>query len=201
MSSEALVTVVIPASRRGGMLSEAIASVDAQTLDSSEVNLIINRATRWLPNKINESVAASRSKYVLILCDDDKLEPTYLARVIEEAEKGFDVVSTYLQTFGDLEVTWAPQPFTLQTFKYTTGPWITSLVTRKLWDEVGGYDPTMTYADYEFWYRCFKAGAKASYLNDPLFLYRIHAGQGSKHVSPENARAEIHRKHPELLAP
>ena len=58
-----------------------------------------------------------------------------------------------------------------------------SAFSRKLFDEVGGYDPQLTrlgYEDWDLWIRMFKVGAKATVINNldsanPFFRYRRHS--------------------------
>lgn len=55
---------------------------------------------------------------------------------------------------------------------------------RSLWEKVGGFDIGYHLAfDYDFWVRCFLAGARAAHLPAPLARFRIHAAQKSAAAS------------------
>jgi GT2 family glycosyltransferase len=61
---------------------------------------------------------------------------------------------------------------------------------RALWERVGGFDTAYHLAfDYDFWVRCFLAGARAARLPHPLARFRLHAAQ--KSTASECAADEI----------
>ncbi len=61
---------------------------------------------------------------------------------------------------------------------------------RSLWEKVGGFDPTYDLAfDYDFWVRCFLAGARIAYLPEVLSRFRLHAAQKSS--AAERAADEL----------
>ena len=48
---------------------------------------------------------------------------------------------------------------------------------KSVWQRVGGYDENMPHRgweDYDFWYRCLKAGYEIEVISVPLILYRKH---------------------------
>ena len=61
---------------------------------------------------------------------------------------------------------------------------------RALWEKVGGFDTAYHLAfDYDFWVRCFRAGARVAHLPATLTRFRLHAGQ--KSAAAEQAADEI----------
>lgn len=61
---------------------------------------------------------------------------------------------------------------------------------RSLWERVGGFDTTYHLAfDYDFWVRCFLAGAKVAHIARPLTQFRLHSAQ--KSTASEQAADEI----------
>lgn len=61
---------------------------------------------------------------------------------------------------------------------------------RSLWERAGGFDPSWPLVfDYEFWVRCFIAGARVAHIETPLARFRIHPGQ--KSAAAERAADEI----------
>lgn len=61
---------------------------------------------------------------------------------------------------------------------------------RSLWERVGGFDTAYHLAfDYDFWVRCFLAGARVAHLPEPLAQFRRHEGQ--KSVAADRAADEI----------
>ncbi len=58
---------------------------------------------------------------------------------------------------------------------------------RSLWEKAGGFDPKYRLAfDYDFWVRCFLAGARVGHLPEPLARIRLHGGDKSS-VSEQTA--------------
>jgi glycosyltransferase involved in cell wall biosynthesis len=61
---------------------------------------------------------------------------------------------------------------------------------RSLWERVGGFDPRYHLAfDFDYWVRCFLAGARVQRLARPLAKFRVHAAQ--KSAAAERAAEEI----------
>lgn len=61
---------------------------------------------------------------------------------------------------------------------------------RSLWEKTGGFDTRYHLAfDYDFWVRCFRAGARVTHLPATLARARIHVGQ--KSAGNESAADEI----------
>lgn len=70
---------------------------------------------------------------------------------------------------------------------------------RSLWEKVGGFDTGYHLAfDYDFWVRCFLAGARAAHLPAPLARFRLHAAQKSAAAGPaaDEIRAIVRRHLP-----
>ena len=61
---------------------------------------------------------------------------------------------------------------------------------RSLWEKVGPFNTAYHLAfDYDFWVRCFRAGARVAHLPATLTRFRLHAGQ--KSAAAERAADEI----------
>ncbi|PTX91106.1 glycosyltransferase family 2 protein [Opitutus sp. ER46] len=61
---------------------------------------------------------------------------------------------------------------------------------RTLWERVGPFDPRYQLAfDFDFWVRCFLAGARTARIPRALARFRLHAGQKSR--AAETAAREI----------
>jgi len=61
---------------------------------------------------------------------------------------------------------------------------------RSLWEKAGGFDNGYRLVfDYEFWVRCFRAGARVAHLPRPFTRFRIHAAQ--KYAASAQAADEI----------
>lgn len=203
-----LVSVVI-LSHRKGMAPEAFASAANQTVSDIEVRVAYS-PLNW-PAKLNDAVKTTAGEWVVLLCDDDVLDPRFIEECLLHAEHG-DLIYT------DRRI-WATgmDPFTAPVARYHSNnapggiygvkmspEWfvfgsslpMTCLIRRTLWDKLHGYDCELPHADTEFFLRAVQAGARLIYVAEPLFCYRLHPEQQSRldDTGPAALR-EIHRKH------
>jgi glycosyltransferase involved in cell wall biosynthesis len=74
---------------------------------------------------------------------------------------------------------------------------------RSLWEKAGPFDTTWNLVfDYEFWVRCFRAGARVAHLSERFTRFRIHGAQKSAAATKaaDEIRAVV-RKHLDAGAP
>jgi hypothetical protein len=185
------VSVIIPTNySRPEMLKEAVASVESQTL---KPNLIIEgRKGDWtgennMYEKLNKAVSEMKTDSFIVLCDDDKLAPTFVEQTVNKMmETKADLVGTKLQNFGDDE----------GVHQQAHVPYVTALITKDIWQRAGGYDPAAGMAaDWDFYWSCKEQGAKIEYVYEPLFLRREHGGQVSKIGNWRESYHYIRNKH------
>lgn len=190
------VTVVI-SGHRPEFAREAIASVEAQTIGIQHIELLHRRMDAWWGDKVNELTTLAKGKFLVLLCDDDRLHPTYLERCL--AERGSaDIVYTDTQIFGQRNFHWRMPPFGLSTFRWAAVPWTTALERLTLWRDVKGYDPDQDYQDTAHWIECAKRGATAVHIEEPLFESREHAAQGGRLMNVSSAALRMQAKYPDL---
>ena len=186
--SSVKVLIVIPTrGDRPEMLAEAEESVYGQTVGASE--LIVASGTDSVADRINTAIASSDCDAFALLCDDDKLDPMFIEKCSRRMEEtGADIVYTNCHIFGRRNCEGgALGEWTEENINRNTVPLVTSLCKKSMWARVGGYVLT-PYFDWDFWWRCFYAGASASWLKEPLWWYREHAGQCS---ATENATESL----------
>jgi glycosyltransferase involved in cell wall biosynthesis len=191
---------VIILSHRPDLLPEAFASALQQTYRDREI--VVKFCEAYWDDKLNEAVRATSSPYFVVLCDDDKLAPTYLARTVEEIERtGADIAYTDNQVFGIMPMKQGLPDFSLATLNTDCVPHFTALCRRDMFDAVGGYDGAVTYMDWDFWYRCAQHGADAVHLKgEYLFHYRVWGTNGSRELSHATCLAQLQEKHPNIIA-
>jgi hypothetical protein len=197
----ASLTLIIP-SHRPALLPFAFASVLNQTV---RPHLLVSfqeagaYSSSW-PVRVNALLPAITTTHFALLGDDDKLEPDYVEAVLRCLDDtGADIVDTDVQEFGDEAGVFPGLPWSLATFRHTTPVWFTSAVRTSLARELGGFDPSLEWQDYDFWYRCFKHGASRAHIDRVLWRWRSHGvQQGTGVIDKSFAREQIWRKHPEL---
>jgi len=200
------VTVVIPCYNHYKYIAEAIDSVRAQTYKNIEIIIVDDCSTELLEGKFiseyvnyldipvihhprNRGLAATRNTgicaipeddgLVLPLDADDKIHPTCIEKMVAQYKyRERDIISTYLETFGQYTRVSKPHPSpTWEDLRITNRLNCCSLFSRKMWWNLGGYDELMRqgYEDWEFWLRATKYGYKIHTIPEILFYYRKHA--------------------------
>jgi len=186
------VSIIIPCYNQAHWLSDAIESALAQTVkcevivvndgspdNTSEIArkypvILIEKENGGLSSARNAGIKASTGEYILTLDSDDKILPEFIEKCLEAND---DIVSTAQQEFGDSNNLWNSQPEhpVHEMFKYNNQINCCALYKKKIWEDIGGYDETMTgYEDWDAWYRATKLGYTITVIREPLFLYRKH---------------------------
>ena len=178
------VSICIPAyiatPRRGKTLHESIASALAQDYDDFEVIVVDDNSPLDIYDYISdfhdsrlkiikEKQRAGLTKNVIRsinygtniikpLCDDDCIAPDYLKQTIPlVCQYGYLVtaLAESPKTFGKKEG--ADEMYAKGSLVLRGGrcAFPAQIFTRKVWDELGGYDPAMYYFDYDFSVRAF----------------------------------------------
>lgn len=188
------VTVVIP-SHRPDMLAEAIASVHAQTVPCAM--LVHYSPGEWWPSKLNEMLDLVQTEFVLVLCDDDLLEPNAVALMVQAAdEHGANLVFSDYRFFGDQDWVQKAGPFTVDALREsnTLLGW-SALIRTTVFHWHGTFDASLDYQDWEFWLRMARREVRAAHVPLPLVRYRKHAGCGGYQIPWAEAKAAVLRKH------
>lgn len=194
---------VVILSHRPEFVAEAMQSAFAQTAHAPQV--VVNFDREYFPEKLNDAVRATRSDYVIVLPDDDRLDPTYCAKTIAAIRSGpYDLAYTDTQLFGQrlpFPIALGMPTFDREVLRMYCVPWVTALFTRDLFDRLGGFDCTLEYFDWDFWMRAADAGARAVHVREPLYQFRDHAGAGSRVMNHEPALHALRTKHAALHTP
>lgn len=179
------VLVVIPVHDRMAFLNNAIYSVGEQTRKADCITVtgnvgpgVITDAP--LAERINQAIETSDCDAFILLCDDDALAPTYIEKTVTAmAANGADIVYTDTEFFGDLTLRHYGQertrPWSSEINKHNTAQ-LSALTRRSLWRRVGGWADVPLF-DWDFWWRCYHAGASAVHVPEPLAMYRVHKDQ------------------------
>lgn len=191
---------VIILSHRPAFLPLAIASVQAQTY--RDVEIVVKHAADYWPNKMAEAMRAASGELLVPLCDDDELAPTFLARHVEMLDaSGSNLVYSDSEVIGSYHGTGpgmlrAPlrinlPDFSLEILRQACVPYITAMFTRKLYDDVGGYDGEQPFIDWDLDIRFAQAGALAWHLRgEYLYRQRHHGANCSVEMERTGAMAD-----------
>lgn len=193
------VSVVI-LSHRPGVLTDAMNSVVTQTFRDRE--MIVKFAEEYWPTKLNDAVRAASGEFVCLLCDDDMLAPTYVARTVAEIDRtGADIAYTDNDVFGIMPMKLGMPEFSRDEVYRNCVPYVTALFRRSLWERVGGFDGDQPYIDWDFWIRCAEAGATAVHLaGEYLYRQRVDGNNATRVMDHGAALARLKTKHPQVEA-
>jgi peptidoglycan/xylan/chitin deacetylase (PgdA/CDA1 family) len=200
------VAVVVPCYNLGRWLPETLASVLAQTRPAREIVVVDDGSddpdTIAVLDRVSELTAgrarteriphqgvalardhgcrATSAPYLLWLDADDLLDRRFLEKTASllDADPGLDFVATGTELFGDATGAWVPPPPHDLVRHLADGSYsITTLFRRRLWEAIGGCDPSLEAAeDWDFWLRALERGQLGAVVPEALFRYRIRAG-------------------------
>lgn len=170
MSSDPIVTVVVPCYQQGHFLGECLRSLQAQSrsdwraivvddcspdhqlisqvveaLADERVELVRHKRNRGLAAARNTGIRAARTEFVLPVDADDALEPEALACLLGafEEDPGLEAAYGDAQLFGRSDdVLTFPGPPDGAPLRHVgdTIPGAGTMMRRALWERLGGYD-------------------------------------------------------------
>jgi len=124
----------------------------------------------------NTGIAASNYDYIITLDADDFFFPRSIRTLLHYAKEDHDIFYGFITSSGT-----AVYPFqgviTRDILLNQNPIFCSSLFRKSIWEKVGGYKIRRGphYEDWNFWCRCFMAGAKFQYI--PTLVYE-HTERG-----------------------
>lgn len=230
---ELSIGVVIPCHNYGRFLDEAVDSVLAQSRPPDEI-LIVNdgstdqtesviasildqgipgiSARHHQPNRgsiatFNDGVRAVGGDLLVILSADDRMSSNYLQDLsvpfADDATVGFTYAETRL--FGARQAVWPAQRFDVRRLvedNYVNG---SAMFRRKLFEDVGGFDPRferLGREDWAFWIAAVANGWRGVGVTTCYLEYRRHSSASRNRAtlaSTASTRFRLRRTAPELV--
>lgn len=142
---------------------------------------------------LNKAFAKMGGDIVGFINSDDGLLPGAARRVLEEFQKHpeIDIVVggvQFIDAFGEPQKLHYGRIESLEEMLDLYSVWWKErqfvqpevFWRRSLWDKVGPFDTRYNLAfDYDYWLRCFRAGARVQHIHQPLAEFRLHPNQKS----------------------
>tara|TARA_R110000803_G_scaffold102638_12_gene170771 strand:- start:4837 stop:5421 length:585 start_codon:yes stop_codon:yes gene_type:complete len=182
-----MITVIIPYKEARETLTEALASVAAQT-SSYE---ILQGGGELLGKNVNKLVKQAKGDYIKILADDDTLTPHALL-TLEKAIGNYDFVcgDAMNQVNGDNFSKHHSLVVTLdQMLNRNSIHGGTPLYRKDLWERFGGWDEELTTGEeYDWHLKLLKGGCKYTCIRSVVYNYRIWDGSKSQHLNNDETR-------------
>lgn len=194
------VSVIMPVYNAAPYLARALSSVAAQTYRDRELVLVDDGSTdpatvalldtaarepgttlHRTPNRgpalaRNLAVERARGAYVLPLDADDWLAPAFLERTVPilDADPAVGIVHTWIGLVGEHHGVWRTGGFSVPELLARCTIHVSSLYQRRMWEDVGGYDPRFVESceDWDFWLGAAACGWTARCVPEVLAYYR-----------------------------
>lgn len=144
----------------------------------------------------NTGITAGNGEFVVPLDSDDLLDSRYVETVIAAHSPEYSGVFTQTQLFGIHNFVHIPECTILDIMSGKPAP-TTFLYRRKIFDQLGGYNPSVYHDDDEFWLRALSQGHKFFRVEKPLYYYRKHE-RGKSTTNRAVALASFAKEHPAL---
>lgn len=178
---------------------DTVRIVEEFIICNSAVSLISER-DKGISDAFNKAIERAKSPYVCFLNADDEMEPRHLELAVPHLVLGADIVlcdvvfgsiaRRYLSPrFPDVAATGKLKWFAPQ----VNHPG--SLIKRKLWREVDGFDVGLKVAmDVDFMFKCSVAGAKISLTHQPSVFQREYGKSQFHWIGALNEVSVIERR-------
>lgn len=229
----ALVSIIVPCFKQAHFLNESLQSVLDQSYSNWECVIVndgspdntesiaqewCNKDNRFsylykenggLPSARNAGITICNGEFILPLDSDDILHKDYLMQLVPQLmmDNKLGIVSCYREFFvndkSNIIYKYKASGSTFRDIMFGNMLMPSSLYRKICWEEVGGYDESMTkgFEDWEFWLNITKRGWEFKFVEEFLFYYR--KAKKSMLVDTIKNHAEsnmeyIFRKHKEL---
>lgn len=194
-----LVSVIIPCYNTSLYIQETLDSVFNQTYQNIEIIAIDDGSTDDTLQKLNENkkkhsqlkviiqqntyniiarnnaAKHAKGKYLIFLDSDDKIDPVYVQKCCDVAEKDENIAAVYSKAnfFDAKNEQWKLPEFKLPDFLYRNCIYISALIRKSEFDKVGGFDENLTqFEDWDLYISLSKNNGKLYRLPETLFYYR-----------------------------
>ncbi len=163
------------------------------TVDDPRIRRWRHETNRGADATLNELILHARGRYIAILNSDDRFHPERLQRCLAPLERGeADLVGSDIRLIDQEGVPitshwWIDAYDALKAVWQREGDWLAALwagnlfmtssnfvMTRSLWERLGGFRPYRYVLDYDFLLRALIAGFRLAWIDQPLLDYRLH---------------------------
>ena len=210
MSEAPRVSIVMPVFNAGRWLPQALASVEAQTFRDFELVVVDDGSTeertralldaaarrpgvtvhrtenRGPSHARNLAIERARGAYILPLDADDWLAPAFLEKTVPllDADPALGVAYTWVGLVGEHHGVWRTGGLSVPELLTRCTIHVASLFRRRLWQDVGGYDPRFVESseDWDLWLGAAERGWGGRCVPEILVYYRRSGTSRERHA-------------------
>ena len=153
----------------------------------------------------NLAAGVATTEWIVYLDADDWLAPGFVARAESwvQTHPDLDALTTdmtVIRRAGDRRVVRAAVPAFWTDLLRRNTIVQTSLIRARAVLDLGGYDPTLDYEDWDFWIRLLQAGRRIGRLPGSHVFHREHGLNKGKMCDERAATDAVRRRHAHLVA-
>lgn len=168
----------------------------------NDIGIIVSEKDKGIYDAMNKGIALSSGSYVLFLNADDYLFSSDTIKnlmSVVSTEHDTDIfygnVLMYEDNNGYAKI-WKPEPVSSKLLYRSTLPHPSTIFKRSLFEKIGMYDDSYKIAaDFEFYVRAFRNGAKFRYVDQLVSVFSY----GGISTSSENKKL-THDEREQILA-
>lgn len=165
-------------------------------IDFDVHRLVEKHGIRFIRHSENQGLSAARNTgisnarydWVVPLDADDWFYPNSI-KALYEAREGCDVVTGNCTDNGVYRPAISREPLSKEVFLRENPLVCSSLFTKDIWKKAGGYTVRKGphYEDWNFWAKCFVAGARFKYLDMNVYNHTSRADSMLRILHPNGA--------------
>lgn len=193
---------------------EVIVVNDGSTDDTAQVLeqykdkvRLVNIPNGGVSSARNLGISLARSAYITCLDGDDRVEQTWVDRMVGVLDKSPLVGMAYtdMRVFGSSSGVVKMRGWDFEQLKRGNYVLCCNAFRKKAWAWAGGYKQIHpSWEDYDLWLSIGELGWEGVYIPEPLFHYRMKEGDGRNWESQgqeRRLRAIMEAYHPKLFSP
>jgi glycosyltransferase involved in cell wall biosynthesis len=164
------------------------AIIESYLKEGHGIKAVFNEENKGICASFNKGLMLAKGKYIIDFATDDVMESNKIERQVQYFEKLDDTYAAVFTNalhineesksmdlhFGRNESVPSGDIYKIVISRFFL-PAASIMIRKKVLEELGGYDESLAYEDFDFWVRSSR-NYKYAYLDEPLIRHRIFKG-------------------------